>query len=94
MHSLCCSDQVWVNNITLGQVICGSRIKSSSIVELYATGTTAKTLTMQLKLSRYTVDDECSAHAVLRNRVKPAKHPERKVLTSIDEDMQPISRDT
>ena len=78
MHSLCCSDKVWVNNITLRQVICGSRIMNSSIVDLYATVTTAKTLTMQLKLSRYTGDDERSAHAVLRNRVKPAKHPERK----------------
>ena len=67
---------------------------NSSIVELYATRTTATTLTMQLKLSRYTGDDERSAHAVLRNRVKPAKHSERKVLTSTDEDMQPISRDT
>ena len=56
---------------------------SSPIVELYATGTTAKTLTMHLKLSRYTEDDERSAHAVLRNRVKPAKHPKRKVHTSI-----------
>ena len=33
--------------------------------------------------SRYTGDDERSVHAVLRNRVKPAKHPKRKVLTSI-----------
>ena len=58
MHCLCRGDKVWVTNITLRHVICGSRITNSSIVELYATRTTAKTLTMQLKLSRYTEDDE------------------------------------
>ena len=60
---------------------------NSSIVKLYATRTTTKTSTMQLKLSRFTEDDERSALVVLRNRVKPSKHPQRKVLTSIDEEI-------
>ena len=53
-----------------------------------------KTLAMQLKSSRCAEDEECSAYAVLRNRVKPAKHSKRKVLASIVEDMRTVLRDT
>ena len=52
------------------------------------------TLAIQLKLSRCAEDEECSAYAVLRNRVKPAKHSKRKVLASIGEDMRTVSRNT
>ena len=62
------------------------------IVELDATRTTAKTLAMQLKLSRYQA--LYSSYAALRNRVKPAKHSKRKVLASIVEDMRTVLRDT
>ena len=62
------------------------------IVELDATRTTAKTLAMQLKSSRCAEDEECSA--VLRNRIKLAKHFKRKVLASIGEDMRAVSRGT
>ena len=48
---------------------------------------------MQLKWSRCAEDEECSAYAVLRNRVKPAKHSKRELRTSIGEDMQAVSRD-
>ena len=58
------------------------------IVELDAT------LAIQLKSSRCAEDDERSAHAALRNRVKPVKHSKRKVLASIVEDMRTILRDT
>ena len=51
-----------------------------NIVELDAARITTKTLTMQLKLSRCAEDAECSARAVLRNRVKPARHSKRKCL--------------
>ena len=47
-----------------------------------------------LKLSRCAEGEEYNAYAVLRNRVKPAKHSKRKVLTSIGEDMRAVSRDT
>ena len=53
-----------------------------------------KTLAIQLKLSRCAEYEECSAYAVLRNRVKLAKHSKRKVLASIVEDMRTILRDT
>ena len=43
-------------------------------------------LAIQLKSSRCAEDEEGSAYAVLRNRVKPAKHSKRKVLASIFED--------
>ena len=52
------------------------------------------TLAIQLKLSRCAEDEEVSAFAVLRNRVKPAKHSKRKVLASIGEDMRTVSRNT
>ena len=52
------------------------------------------TLAIQLKLSRCAEDEECSANAVLRNRVKPAKHSKMKVLASIGEDMRTVSRNT
>ena len=49
-----------------------------------------KTLAIQLKSSRCAEDEEGSAYAVLRNRVKPAKHSKRKVLASIGEDMRDL----
>ena len=52
------------------------------------------TLAIKLKLSRCAEDEEVSAYAVLRNRVKPAKHSKRKVLASIGEDMRTVSRIT
>ena len=63
-------------------------------MELNATRITAKTLATQLKLSRCAEDEECSTHAVLRNRVEISQAPKRKVLTSIREDMRAVSRDT
>ena len=45
-----------------------------------------KTLAMQ--------DEEGSAYAVLRNRVKLAKHSKKKVLASIVEDIRTVLRDT
>ena len=65
---------------------------NSSIVELDATRTTARTLAMHLKLSRRAEVAECSAYATLRNRIKPAKHSKKEVLTSIGEDMGAVSR--
>ena len=53
-----------------------------------------KTLAIQLKLSRCAEDEESSAYAVLRNRVKPAKHSKRKVLASIGEDMRTVPKET
>ena len=44
-----------------------------------------KTLAIQLKSSRCAEDKECSAYAVLRNRVEISQAPKRKALTSIDE---------
>ena len=49
---------------------------------------------IQLKSSRCAEDKECSAYAVLRNRVEISQAPKRKVLTSIYEDMRAVSRDT
>ena len=51
-----------------------------------------QTLAIQLKSSRCAEDEEVSAHAVLRNRVKPAKHSKRKVFASIVEDMRTVLR--
>ena len=65
-----------------------------STAELDAARTTAKTLAMQLKLSRFAEDDECSAYADLRSRVKPAMTSKREVLASIGEDMRTFSRST
>ena len=66
-----------------------------NIVELDAARTTnQKHWPCSLKRSRCAEDEEYNAYAVLRNRVKPAKHSKRKVLTSIGEDMRAVSRDT
>ena len=61
-----------------------------SIVELNSTRTTAKTLAIQLKSSRYAEDEECNAQAILRNRIKASQDSKRKVLSSIGEDMRDL----
>ena len=53
-----------------------------------------KTLAIQLKSSRCAEDEECSAYAVLRNRVKLALHSKREVFASIVENMRTVPRDT
>ena len=73
----------------------GSAELEKSTAELDAARTTAKTLAMQLKSSRYAKKkDEYSVYADLRNRVETSQAARKKVLTSIGEDMRALSRDT
>ena len=72
----------------------GSAEMEKSTAELDAARTTAKTLAMQLKSSRYAEEDEHSAYSDLRNRVETSQASRREVLTSIGEDIRADSRNT
>ena len=65
-----------------------------SIVELNSTRTTAKTWAIQLKLSRCAEEEERNAYTVFRNRIEASQDSQRKVLSSIGEDVRTVSRDT
>ena len=65
-----------------------------SIVELNSTRTTAKTLAIQLKLSRCAEEEERNAYTVFRNRIEASQDSQKKVLSSIGEDVRTVSRDT
>ena len=65
----------------------GSAELEKSTAELDAASTTAKTLAMQLKLSRYAEEKVYSAYADLRSRAEASE-------VSIGEDMRAVSRNT
>ena len=70
----------------------GSPEMEKSTAELDAARTTAKTLAMQLKLSRYAEEKVYSAYADLRNRVETSQASKREVSISIGEVMRAVSR--
>ena len=65
----------------------GSAETEKSTAELDAAKTTAKTLAMQLKLSRYAEEKVYSAYADLRSRAEASQ-------VSSGEDMRAVSRNT
>ena len=65
----------------------GSAEREKSTAELDAARTTAKTLAMQLKSSRYAEEKVYSAYADLRSRAEASQ-------VSIGEDMRAVSRNT